>query len=759
MQRRRRGLGRTTGHQAGSVNQPARIATFTALAAFAAHHWFALTSQPPIGRLVGVCALVAILALGLTALKGVDGRPGRWAAAAGLSAAAAVVGLVVTGLPLRFLPPGAWPELSAALSGGLAGVSQVELPYAGPDEWTRTGVLLAAPLVATLCTALAFWPSARAQETRRIAAMAGLVALYAFAVTWEAPSAELARGLALLVLVAAFLWLPRLPARRSAAAAAALASAGVLALPLAAQVSADDPIIDYRGWTLFGAQREVSFDWNHSYGPFDWPQKGTTLLEIRSDRPLLWKTTVLDLFDGSRWLRGPAPGAPEVPSDLAGASDELVAANRERGWSVFPGIEVRALTSGLLVGAGTTIEVNGVATDPIAADGTAVLADATLSEGDSYSVNAYSPDPSRRQLRRAGERYPAALARYTALTLPSGRDGFGAAAPVYPLNPVIAPLRGSRGDVRPHPVRETVEGTAYERVYSLTRELTRDAPTPYAAVSAVERHLRTNYRYEQRVPLRRQPLPAFLFMDREGYCQQFSGAMALMLRMAGIPSRVAAGFSPGYRAPGDNVYSVRDTDAHSWVEVWFRGIGWVAFDPTPGAAPAQAQSLAAFRGQGSVGEFGAGRALSIEEAAEAGPGGARVRAPADDDGPSPAGITLGLLGLLAVGGAVAADLRRRRLIRPEGAALQLRELRHALPRLGYDMPPGATLLGLEQRLEPVAARYVARLRANRFAAGRPRRPGSEERRAMRRALVRGSTLRALPARWRAFRAIPPGGPR
>ena len=84
----------------------------------------------------------------------------------------------------------------------------------------------------------------------------------------------------------------------------------------------------------------------------------------------------------------------------------------------------------------------------------------------------------------------------------------------------------------------------------------------------------------------------FLKQDKLGYCQQFSGAMALMLRMAGIPARVAAGFSPGSYNQDTREYRVRDLDAHSWVEVWFNGIGWVPFDPTPARSPAQSQSSA-----------------------------------------------------------------------------------------------------------------------------------------------------------------------
>jgi hypothetical protein len=58
--------------------------------------------------------------------------------------------------------------------------------------------------------------------------------------------------------------------------------------------------------------------------------------------------------------------------------------------------------------------------------------------------------------------------------------------------------------------------------------------------------------------------------------------MALMLRLLGIPARVAAGFVPGHYENG--TWTVTDHDAHTWVEVWFRGYGWLAFDPTPGRA-------------------------------------------------------------------------------------------------------------------------------------------------------------------------------
>ena len=242
----------------------ARLATFAALAGFASYHWFTLVSQPPLWRWAGVLAVTAALGVALEALRRVARPVTRIAAAAATVIVAALAGLLVTGVELRLLAPGGWHELRENLDSGLAGVGQVGLPYAGPDDWTRLGMLLAAPLVLTASGALAFWPARRPPRARRVVALVGLVALYGFSVTWEAPSAELARGLALLAIMAAYLWLPRLPARRTIAAAGALALAGMVAVPVAARVGAADPLIDYRAWAIFGAEREVSCDWSHS---------------------------------------------------------------------------------------------------------------------------------------------------------------------------------------------------------------------------------------------------------------------------------------------------------------------------------------------------------------------------------------------------------------------------------------------------------------------------------------------------------------
>ena len=107
----------------------------------------------------------------------------------------------------------------------------------------------------------------------------------------------------------------------------------------------------------------------------------------------------------------------------------------------------------------------------------------------------------------------------------------------------------------------------------------------YDAVKGIERYLDRNFTYSEKTPRARYPLNAFLFRDKFGYCQQFSGAMALMLRMAGSRPGSPPASRPGSYNRDSGEYRVRDLDAHSWVEVFFNGIGWVPFDPTPAASP------------------------------------------------------------------------------------------------------------------------------------------------------------------------------
>jgi len=124
------------------------------------------------------------------------------------------------------------------------------------------------------------------------------------------------------------------------------------------------------------------------------------------------------------------------------------------------------------------------------------------------------------------------------------------------------------------------------RIAELAREVTRESRTPYEMAQAIERHLRQNYQYSLDVGTANpeNPVEEFLFARKTGYCEHYATAMVIMLRTVGIPARLVTGFLPGEWNDFGNYYTVRQRDAHAWVEVFYPRSGWITFDPTPSVA-------------------------------------------------------------------------------------------------------------------------------------------------------------------------------
>ncbi|HEX2070895.1 MAG TPA: transglutaminase domain-containing protein [Thermoleophilaceae bacterium] len=756
-----------------------RLLLFTAFAAYGTLHWSMLVSAPSPEVLAATVAAAAATALGLALL---DRSPLPRRLVVPLAAAAVlaslVAGLLAAGVAPRLLLPSGWSELADQLDHALVGVQTVDWPYDGPDVWIRRTILLGAPLLVTTAAALAFWPvEPEMRRPLRGAALVALIALYAIAVTTKDPGSPMLFGALLLALIAAWLWLPRRRGRELATGAAVVLAVALLAVPIATALDGERPWFDYRSWSPFGDDRGIAFGWDHRYGPLDWPRQGTTLLRVRSESPHYWKAATLNGFDGIRWYRPLDYEARDVGAELpferyarAGPGPWRYGEPNE-DWAHRIRFTVKSLSTELLVGAGLTYDVDGAAAMP-SADGTTQLLSGTLERGDSYTIDSYEPNPSPAEMAGAPDGYPDWVERYTEISVPAG----GMSAQTGPSTLVVPPrgngaARGERAEAEAEAV---LAGSPYARTYTLARTLTAGSATVYDAVEDVESHLLETYDYDERVPERAYPLESFLFEDRRGYCQQFSGAMALMLRMVGIPARVAVGFSPGTLSRDTGEYRVRDLDAHSWVEVYFAGIGWVTFDPTPRADETEANAgLAGVDGSLAAGRIRQGSSGSApappDEADRAGaPQGADAFAQTGSAQSSGSGAPVSLL-LLAVGlGALAAAslaafairARRRRALGGEHlAAAEIAELRDALARLGWEVSPATTLLGLERQLEakagPLAASYARALRSYRFdpRAGQP--PGPAQRRALRGALA---TAAGRLGRLRTLIAIPPGGP-
>jgi transglutaminase-like putative cysteine protease len=119
-------------------------------------------------------------------------------------------------------------------------------------------------------------------------------------------------------------------------------------------------------------------------------------------------------------------------------------------------------------------------------------------------------------------------------------------------------------------------------VLPIAQQMTAAGPTPYAKIMLMQQTMRS-WIYDQRVKpdITDDALLRFLLTTRRGYCQQFAGAMAVLLRALNYPTRVAVGFTSGQYDPKTGRWRVTFADAHTWVEVRFPGYGWLAFDPTP----------------------------------------------------------------------------------------------------------------------------------------------------------------------------------
>jgi transglutaminase-like putative cysteine protease len=234
--------------------------------------------------------------------------------------------------------------------------------------------------------------------------------------------------------------------------------------------------------------------------------------------------------------------------------------------------------------------------------------------------------------RKDFEAPPAVTLEFTVLLQPIASDALFAPAQVVKLrgnffagaNTYYASVRGSSlaldstgsvfnashsfGQIRydgvsvlpqPRPVRARTAGSVYPReildtylqlppaldprIPELARKITAPAGNPFDKAVAMESYLRDNFTYTLNLTGKPgdDPLAHFLFETRAGHCEYFASAMAIMLRTLGIPSREVNGFLPGEFNDVAGDYIVRASDAHSWVEAYFPGSGWVAFDPTP----------------------------------------------------------------------------------------------------------------------------------------------------------------------------------
>ena len=712
-----------------------RLVTFAALGLYAALRWGTMLSPMPAARMLGLLALAVALA-----------AAGPWLRQRSslLLIAAIVIAMILlfalAGLPLRWIRHLRVSVSADAIDEGLSSLPRAFIPYNGVNEWVRTVIVLGGGLLLLLAAIpLAFAPRA-VGEMRRAAAATPLIALAIVPSTIVRPQVAYLHGLILFILLVAFVWGERIGGREGPLAVGIVALAATAGMIAAPALDRHTPWFNYESLTGQLSPGNVeAFDWSQRYGPLNWPRTGREILDVAAARPDYWKTENLEMFRGTGWETGstnPSQDNPPAPSQ-----------NAINQWSQTLQVTLRAVKTEQVIGAGYSVAPVHLAqaVEPGTVPGT-WLAPAGLQPGDSYQITTYSPHPTLAQLEHAGTRYPLlGVEGEQTMILP----GYGT-----PDQPILFPPFATRAApvamTTGVSVQADVDSSPYGGVYALAMRLRAHARTPADYVQAVLGYLGHGYTYSETPPPSIYPIVSFLLKDKVGYCQQFAGAMALLLRMGGVPARVATGFTTGQYDRSRHEYVVSDLNAHAWVEAWFPTYGWVRFDPTPGTAPARSGHQLPPVLRGSAAPISTPKPVRRPEAASRTPNSSVSPVTPHPPSASPWPFAVGALVLLVI---LAIILTRTARLGDPSEGELVAELERAMERCRRPLPGGATLAALEHRFRytPDAAAYISALRRMRFSRdGEP--PTAAQRRALRAEL--GAGLGPL-GRWRALWALPP----
>ena len=303
------------------------------------------------------------------------------------------------------------------------------------------------------------------------------------------------------------------------------------------------------------------------------------LFWVTAERPAYWRMVVLDRFDGRLWTASETEEAGYVQLGAGYRRFTHPDAPRER--TLRQVVEIGQLATSWLPAAADPFSI-GLEEDLGARHDlrTGVLElEAETAEGMRYEIGSEQPWPSTRALEEIFPNNPLGDPRYTAL--PAGLP---------------------------------------QRIRNIASDVAGRRDTPLDEILAIQSYLRS-FTYDDRAPAGHgvDDMLHFLEDSRRGYCEQFAGAMAVLVRALGYPARVAIGFLPGDRQE-DGRFRVTTSQVHAWPEVHFGEYGWIPFEPTPGRTNPSAQYLLppSLRGTGPGGPGGGvgsepGSASAVEQ--------------------------------------------------------------------------------------------------------------------------------------------------
>jgi transglutaminase-like putative cysteine protease len=298
-----------------------------------------------------------------------------------------------------------------------------------------------------------------------------------------------------------------------------------------------------------------------------------------------WRMDTLDTFDGVEWSRSETSSRQYEPESPIVNPDNFY---QGTALDILQTIQIQALDSILVPTAGTPIEIQDpgpsverprFATEFYGVGGVSVGVAGGLDQGDQYQLRTLfidrTADLGALATDDSGELSPIFAA--------------AAEAGEFPHEPSVA-----SAELPELPDRERyiqLPTTTPTGVFSRARSVTAGHATDFEAAWMLQSWFRDSgqFTYSTEVTTGHTSLILDDWLNdstsqnfRTGYCEQFAAGMAVMARALDIPARVVWGFTPGDRNEND-VITVRDTNAHAWVELWIEPYGWFPFDPTPRA--------------------------------------------------------------------------------------------------------------------------------------------------------------------------------
>ena len=286
-------------------------------------------------------------------------------------------------------------------------------------------------------------------------------------------------------------------------------------------------------------------------GPLDTAVRGalgdTVVMRVRAERPGYFLGMTYDTWSGQSWTqsrhdRGLTKLTGGSPFDIPGAGNGAYTTDIQTFYVEQP-------LPNLLFGTSQPAQVYFPTRTLVVGNDGSLRATVAITPGTVYTVVSEDDEETPAELAREPRSIPAAER-----ALPEVHDALQL----------------------PHP---------YPRVEALARSIVRraHARSTVAIVEALEHWIGRHTRYSTAIPPLapgQDAVDEFLFGNRQGYCEQISTALAVMLRTLGIPAREAVGYVPGPFDPLSGLYAIEARDAHAWVQVYFPDAGWQSFDPT-----------------------------------------------------------------------------------------------------------------------------------------------------------------------------------